>query len=167
MLIVRAGEMGKTGYETPAEINSDRAFFERLEKIRVEASHRMGMGDPTGSVIPKFCIISKPRSGGTINARYMVPHECHATFPLVGSQCLAAAIVREGTVCEGIADATNAPRQTIKIEHPVGDLDTIIEYAGNRADPDIKGIGFVRTARKLMTGEVFVPKSAWPNRGKA
>jgi 2-methylaconitate cis-trans-isomerase PrpF len=95
MIIARAEEMGKTGYESPDEINTDAAFFERLERIRVAASHKMGMGDPTGSVVPKFCIISKPRSGGSINARYMVPHKCHATFPLVGSQCLAAAVCAE------------------------------------------------------------------------
>lgn len=166
MIIVRAEQMGKTGYKSPDEINSDAGFFERLERIRVAASHRMGLGDPSGSVIPKFCIISRARKGGTINARYMVPHKCHATFPLVGSQCLAAAIVRQGTVAEGIADATGAKRQTIAIEHPVGQLDTIIEYSGSREAPDINRIGFVRTARKLMQGQVFIPASVWPNRGK-
>jgi 2-methylaconitate cis-trans-isomerase PrpF len=164
MIIARAEQMGKTGYESPDEINSDAAFFERLERIRVAASHRMGLGDPTGSVIPKFCIISKPRSGGSINARYMVPHKCHATFPLVGSQCLAAAIVRKGTVSEGIAAITGEQRQTVRIEHPVGQLDAVIDYAGARDAPEIQRIGFVRTARKLMEGQVFVPASAWPNR---
>jgi 2-methylaconitate cis-trans-isomerase PrpF len=166
MIIVRAEQMGKTGYESPDEINSDTAFFERLERIRVAASHRMGLGDPTGSVVPKFCIISKPRSGGSINARYMVPHKCHATFPLVGSQCLAAAIVRQGTVTEGVAELTDEKRQTINIEHPVGQLATVIDFAGTRDAPEIQGIGFVRTARKLMQGEVYVPASAWPDRGK-
>jgi 2-methylaconitate cis-trans-isomerase PrpF len=164
MVIARAEEMGKTGYETPEEINADKAFFERLERIRVAASHRMGLGDPTGSVIPKFCIISKARSGGSVNARYMVPHECHATFPLVGSQCLAAASVQRGTVAEGIVRVTDEKRQTIEIEHPVGQLATVIDYAGSREAPKVERIGFVRTARKLMVGEVFVPPSAWPEK---
>jgi 2-methylaconitate cis-trans-isomerase PrpF len=166
MIIARAEEMGKTGYESPDEINADAAFFERLERIRIAASHKMGMGDPTGSVVPKFCIISKPRSGGSINARYMVPHKCHATFPLVGSQCLAAAIVRRGTVTEGIAEMISEKRQTINIEHPVGTLAAVIEYSGTREAPEIRGIGFVRTARRLMQGEVFIPASAWPGRSK-
>ena len=164
MIIVRAEQMGKTGYEQPEDINADSAFFARLEKIRVAASHKMGLGDPTGSVVPKFCMISKPRSGGSINARYMVPHQCHATFPLVGGQCLAAACVQKGTVTEGIARVTEESRQTSDIEHPVGTLATVIDYAGSRDAPQIQRIGFIRTARKLMEGQVFVPASAWPEK---
>ncbi|MFM1815796.1 MAG: hypothetical protein RLZ98_2491 [Pseudomonadota bacterium] len=163
MVIARAEQMDLTGYETPGEIDANRTFFEKLERVRVAASHAMGLGDPTGSVIPKFCIVSEARHGGTINARYMVPATCHRTFPLVGSQCLAAACIRQGTILYGLARISDAPRQTIAIEHPVGTLDTLIEYTGPRASPDITGIGFTRTARRLMTGEVYVPASAWPS----
>lgn len=162
MVIARAESMGLTGYEMPDEIDANREFFAALERIRVAASHAMGMGDPTGSVVPKFCIVSAPRHGGTINARYMVPASCHRTFPLVGSQCLAAACVTDGTIVQGIAELGAGQRLTIDIEHPVGTLPTVISYTGSRAAPDIQGIGFVRTARRLMTGEVFVPKCAWP-----
>ncbi len=158
MIIARAADMGLTGYETPDEINERQDFFGKLEQIRVSASHKMGMGDPTGSVVPKFCIVSAARNGGAINARYMVPHTCHRTFPLVGGQCLAAACITEGTVLEGLAQVSDARRQTLEIEHPVGCLETLIEFDGNRAQPDIAGIGFVRTARKLMEGFVFVPE---------
>jgi 2-methylaconitate cis-trans-isomerase PrpF len=158
MIIARACDMGLSGYETPEEINQNRSFFETLEHIRVAASHQMGMGDPTGSVVPKFCIVSEARQGGAINARYMVPHTCHRTFPLVGGQCLAAACVTQGTVLEGIAKVGHARRQTLEIEHPVGRLETLIEFDGNRTHPNIAGIGFVRTARRLMEGRVFVPR---------
>ncbi len=157
MIIARAADMGLTGYETPDEINGRKDFFAKLERIRVSASHKMGMGDPTGSVVPKFCIVSAARNGGAINARYMVPHTCHRTFPLVGGQCLAAACITEGTVLQDLAQVSDAHRQTLKIEHPVGCLETLIEFDGNRSQPDIAGIGFVRTARKLMEGFVFVP----------
>jgi hypothetical protein len=166
MIVARAADMGKTAYESPAEINADKAFFERLEKIRIAASHKMGMGDPTGSVVPKFCIISKARFGGSVNARYMVPHQCHATFPLVGGQCLAAASIQKGTIAAEIAGVLDEATQTITIEHPVGMLETVIDYSGTRDAPEIKRIGFVRTARKLMAGEVYVPESVWPGREK-
>ncbi len=157
MIIARAADMGLTGYETPNEINKRQDFFERLERIRSAGSHIMGMGDPTGSVVPKFCIVSAARHGGAINARYMVPHTCHRTFPLVGGQCLAAACITDGTVLEGLARVSDAHRQTLEIEHPVGRLEALIEFDGNRASPNVKGIGFVRTARRLMEGRVFVP----------
>lgn len=161
MIITRAGEMGLTGYETPAEIDANRGFFEKLEQVRVAASHKMGMGDPTASVVPKFCIVSEPREGGAINARYMVPHTCHRTFPLVGGQCLAAACITTGTVVDGLAKCAGGNRQTISIEHPVGQLETLIEYEGTQDNPQITGIGFIRTARRLMEGRVFVPAETW------
>ncbi len=164
MIIARAEQMGLSGYEMPDVIDANRAFFDKLEQVRVAASHAMGLGDPTGSVVPKFCIVSKAREDGVgrINARYMVPATCHRTFPLVGSQCLAAACIRTGTVLDGLMVVGDETRQTIHIEHPVGTLDTLIEFTGTREDPDIKGIGFVRTARRLMEGQVFIPAAAWP-----
>jgi 2-methylaconitate cis-trans-isomerase PrpF len=45
-------------------------------------------------------------------------------------------------------------------------LETVIDYSGTRDAPEIKRIGFVRTARKLMAGEVYVPESVWPGREK-
>jgi len=167
MIIARAEDMGKTGYESPTEINADKAFFKKLEKIRINASHKMGLGDPTGSVVPKFCIISKARHDGSINARYMVPHQCHATFPLVGGQCLAAASLQKGTIAAEITRVNEDKTQTITIEHPVGMLETVIDYTGSRDMPEIKRIGFVRTARKLMVGEVYIPESTWPERAQA
>ena len=158
MVIVLAADMGKTGYESKAELDADKKFLGRLEEIRVEASDAMGMGDPTGSVVPKFCIISEPRSGGNINARYFVPYECHATFPLVGGMCLAAASVVTGTVVDGIGQSEG---QSIVIEHPVGKLETIIECDGIGPAPDIERVGFVRTARRIMQGEVLIPSSVW------
>ncbi|MEM7426803.1 MAG: 4-oxalomesaconate tautomerase [Pseudomonadota bacterium] len=157
MVIARAADMGLTGYEMPDEIDANRAFFEKLEGIRVAASHAMGLGDPTGSVIPKFCVVSKARHGGAVNARYMVPHACHRTFPLTGGQCLAAACVTRGSILAGLAQVSDDRRQTVSIEHPVGKLAALIEFDGGPENPDIRGIGFIRTARRIMEGRVFVP----------
>lgn len=161
MVIARASDMGKTGYETKAELDADTGFLARLEAVRIEASHAMGLGDPTGSVVPKFCIVSEPKSGGAINARYFVPQECHATFPLTGGMCLSAASVIDGTVVHSVADIPDGNALTLAIEHPVGILETAIEYNGTRTAPVIDRIGFVRTARKLMEGTAFIPARVW------
>ncbi len=161
MIIVRAGDMGKTGYESKAELDGDKDFLARLEAIRMEASERMGMGDPTGRVVPKFCIISEPRSGGNINARYFVPNECHATFPLVGGMCLAAASIISGTVTDGVGLVEDSSSQSIRIEHPAGKLETIIECDSPGATPEIERVGFVRTARRIMDGKIYIPGSVW------
>ena len=84
MMIVRASDMGKTGYESPAELDADKAFFVRLEAMRKIAGERMGLGDVTGNVIPKVAMLSQPRYGGHISARYFVPHKTHAAFAVTG-----------------------------------------------------------------------------------
>ncbi len=45
VIIVRASDMGKTGYETYTELNADKDFFARLEKIRIAAGTAMGIAD--------------------------------------------------------------------------------------------------------------------------
>jgi 4-oxalomesaconate tautomerase len=161
MITMRAADLGKTGYESKAELDADKDLLARLEAIRVQASERMGMGDPTGKVVPKLCLVSEPRSGGAINARYFVPQECHATFPLVGGMCLAATSIIAGAVTSGIARVSDERAQSVMIEHPVGRLETMIEFEGDRAAPKITRVGFVRTARRLMEGEVYIPASVW------
>ncbi|MEJ2121848.1 MAG: 4-oxalomesaconate tautomerase [Alphaproteobacteria bacterium] len=161
MITMRAADLGKTGYEGKAELDADKELLARLEAIRVQASACMGMGDPTGKVVPKLCLISAPRAGGSINARYFVPQECHATFPLVGGMCLAATSVIAGAVTDGIAQVSDAQAQSVMIEHPVGRLETMIEFEGSRAAPHVTRVGFVRTARRLMEGNLYIPASVW------
>ena len=51
MVIGRAEDFGLTGYETRAELDSNTAFFEKMEPLRREADRLMGMGgaSPSGS----------------------------------------------------------------------------------------------------------------------
>ena len=161
MVIVNADAVGKTGYESKAELDADGDLIERLESIRVQASNRMGMGDPSGRVVPKLCLVSPARNGGHINGRYFVPHQCHEAFPLVGAMCLSAACMINGTVPAVLATVSDAPAQSVYIEHPVGQLEAAIEVGGSGQVPHIQGVGFVRTARPIMEGRVFIPRHIW------
>ena len=60
-MIMRAADVGKTGYEPAAALDTDTAFFERVEAMRLEAGHRMGLGDVSGQVQPKIIITAPPR----------------------------------------------------------------------------------------------------------
>src|SRR3954468_19392327 len=69
-VFMRAEDFGKTGHETPEELDADKALFERMEAIRRKAGVLMGMGDVSTAVVPKIALLSKPRKGGTITSRY-------------------------------------------------------------------------------------------------
>jgi len=161
MVIARASDFGLTGYETPEELDANRAFYDRMEPIRIEAGKRMGMGDVSGSVTPKFGILASPRHGGTVTARYFMPKNCHPTMAVTGSQCLASCLLTPGTVATGLFAAPEAQPAIVLIEHPTGTIDVTVDYENGPDGFALRSAGLLRTARLLARGEVFVPKSIW------
>jgi 2-methylaconitate cis-trans-isomerase PrpF len=72
--------------------------------------------------------------------------------------------VLPGSIMDGIAVLPPGPRRMIVIEHPSGTLATEFELEGPSDNPVIRRAAFVRTARKIMAGEVYVPGSVWSGR---
>jgi 2-methylaconitate cis-trans-isomerase PrpF len=165
VVIARAADLGKTARESPRELDADRDFMARIERIRRAASLAMGMGDAEGRVIPKFAIVAEPAGGQGIAARYFTPLACHEAMAVTGGICIATACMLPGTVAEGLARVGSGERQTIPIEHPAGRMEAVISTR-RAADGTVEvlGGGTLRTARKLMSGEVFIPARIWPGR---
>jgi 2-methylaconitate cis-trans-isomerase PrpF len=157
MVVMRARDVGLTGYETRAEIDARPDLFRRLEPIRLEAGRRMGLGDVSDMVIPKIGLLAPPRAGGTITSRYFTPHRLHAAHAVTGGVCVATACALEGTIADGLVDLPPGNPRSIRIEHPSGQIDVRLETSGQGADLQVVSAGLLRTARKLMAGEVFVP----------
>ena len=162
--IARASDFGLTGYETVEELDANRAFYARMEPIRLEAGRRMGMGDVSKSVTPKFALFAPPRHGGTITARYFMPWNCHPTMAVTGAQCLASCVLTPGTVAEGLFTPPEGAPALVLIEHPGGVIDVTVDYETGAEGFSLKSAGLLRTARLLARGEVLVPKSVWAGR---
>jgi 4-oxalomesaconate tautomerase len=161
MVLMRAKDLGLTGYEGRAEIDGRTDLFRRLEPIRQEAGRRMGLGDVTDKVIPKLGLLAPPRAGGSITSRYFTPHRLHAAHAVTGGVCVATACALEGSIADGLADLPAGNPRTIRIEHPSGQIDVRLETSGHGPGLQVLSAGVVRTARKLMSGEVFVPARLW------
>jgi 4-oxalomesaconate tautomerase len=163
MVIARASDFGVTGYESKTELDTAKPLLKRMEGIRLVAGEKMGLGDVTGQVVPKFCLVAPPRHGNAITSRYFVPETCHAAHAVTGGLCLAAACVLPGSVTEGVAKLPPGPRRMVVIEHPSGTLETEfeLELEGTGDNPLIRRAAFVRTARKIMSGLVYVPGAVW------
>ena len=153
-MIVRAGDVGKTGYEQPAALDEDRLFFGRLEDLRREAGRRMGLGDVSDSVVPKIMLVAEPRRGGTITSRYLVPDRTHRAHAVTGAITLAHCVATSGTVADGLTQETVALPATIKIEHPSGMLAILLNK---------ETAGVIRTARRLFAGEIYIPEQLTPS----
>jgi hypothetical protein len=151
LVIIRACDLGKTGYESPAELDADKAFMARLEALRIEAGEKMGFKDVANLVIPKPVLIAAPQRQGTIAARYFMPASCHKAFAITGAVGLATAGAKPGTVAAALVGEVVLPR-TLTIEHPSGRLDIGLEAAAGQKEPVAS---LVRTARRLFEGAVF------------
>ncbi|QFT32121.1 4-oxalomesaconate tautomerase [Labrenzia sp. THAF82] len=161
MVIGLAHDFGLTGEERVEDIDKNRSLYEKMEAIRLIAGERMGLGDVRKSVTPKFGLLSKPKHGGTASVRYFMPWNCHPTLAVTGSQCLASCLLAPGTVGEGLLEKRPATPATLQLEHPMGKMEVLIDYEIQQGKFTVKSAGLLRTARKLATGEVFVPATVW------
>lgn len=161
MVIARAEAFGLTCQETAAELDANPAFFERMEAIRRAAGAAMGMGDVSASVTPKFGLLAPARQGGSAATRYFMPWSCHPSLAVTGSQCLAACLLCPGTVGDGLYAAPDEGPVAMRLEHPMGLLDVVVDYHRTPDTFEVRSAGLVRTARKLASGHVYVPRSVW------
>ena len=162
MVIARAESFGLTGHESREELDENRAFYDRMEPIRREAGKRMGFGDVSESVVPKFGLLARPISGGTLAGRYFMPWDAHPTYAVTGSICTGSCVLAPGTVADGFINRPEGSPATVVIEHPGGTIDVVFDYAIEDGDFQLRSAGVLRTARKLFSGDLFIPAGVWP-----
>ena len=71
-------------------------------------------------------------------------------------------------MADGLARIGPNERETVVLEHPSGQMEAVISTrrAGNES-VEVLGGGTLRTARKLMAGEVYIPARVWGGRPTA
>ncbi|MBT5482786.1 MAG: 4-oxalomesaconate tautomerase [Alphaproteobacteria bacterium] len=161
MCIARASDFGLTGHETREELDANRDFFAHMEPIRIQAGEKMGMGDCTSSVTPKFGLLAPHPETGHIVTRYFMPWDTHPTMAVTGSQCLASCALTPGTIADGMMTIPVERPARITLHHPMGEMDVIVDFEMQGDSFIHKSAGLIRTARKLAAGEAFIPASIW------
>jgi len=170
VVLIEARHLGRTGYETPGELNADAELKTRLEAIRLIAGPRMNLGDVRNSVVPKMTLVAPPRDGGAIATRTFIPRVCHEAIGVLGAVSVATACVIAGTTAAAVARPGSGPRRLLSVEHPTGEFTVelgvrgVVEgAAGARAVP-VERASLLRTARALMDGHVLIPATVWDGR---
>ena len=160
LMIMRASELGLTGRERPAELDANAALLEKIEVMRLEAGRRMGLGDVSGSVVPKPVIVSPGDSPDSIVSRYFTPHRCHSSHAVTGAIGVSTAFALPGTVASGLLRASG--RHLLSVVHPQGQIDIDVEVAGEGHHAVVQKAALVRTARKIMQGQLHLPDYVFP-----
>jgi len=160
-VVLRARDLGCTGYESREQLDADEALKARIEAIRLAAGPLMNLGDVARRTVPKMCLVSPPREGGALNTRSFIPHVCHASIGVLGAVSAASAAVLPGSVCEGVAQLPPGDSPVLGIEHPSGELSTQMHLQRQGDTVEITSAALIRTARWLFDGHVHVPARIW------
>jgi 4-oxalomesaconate tautomerase len=167
VVVVAAASFGKTGQETVAELEGDEELNKRVKELRLAAGKAMGLGDVSGTTVPKISLVAAPAHGGTIGTRTFIPVRVHESIGVLGAVSVGTALMVPGAVGHDLAVLDGGPR--LSIEHPSGALQVEVELDASTAPPKVIRAGVVRTARKLFDGTVFprLPTPAAPPRWKS
>jgi 4-oxalomesaconate tautomerase len=158
VVVVPAAALGRTGYETVAELEADPDLGQRVLALRLAAGSLMGLGDVSAASVPKISLIAPPADGGTVCTRTFIPVRVHDSIGVLGAISVATALLLDGAA--GADLAAVKPGQTrFDIEHPTGHLQVEAEVDTTSQPPTVIRSGVVRTARKLFDGTVFPRRS--------
>lgn len=162
VVILKAADFGLTGAESPEQIEANAAVKQRVERIRLELGPRMNLGDVTKKTVPKMSLVAPARHGGALDTRTFIPHRVHEAIGVLGAVSVATACVAAGSVAAEVAGLTpESGARRLDIEHPTGFFTVEMDVAAEAAGLRVNRSALVRTARKLMSGEIFVRAAAW------
>ncbi|MDQ2088859.1 4-oxalomesaconate tautomerase [Marimonas arenosa] len=152
VVVLRAADMGMSGDETPDALEANEALRAKLEAIRLACGPLMNLGNVAEKSVPKMTLVSAPRDGGAIATRSFIPHRCHKAIGVLGAVSVATACLVPGSVAFDLARRGAGRERALSVEHPSGEM-TVVATLG--AQGAVESAAILRTARKLMDGEVF------------
>lgn len=154
-------------------MNSDGDVLRRLEDLRARCSVLLGVAAApqdaaiAAPAVPRLVIVEagQPRPGddageqADILAVGLSMGKVHHALPMTAALCLAAAAGVPGTIPWELA-RRGRPGHQLRIRHPKGVVALTAEVSGSGpADIEVRSVGVVRTARRLMAGTVYVRPS--------
>ncbi|WP_454727210.1 MULTISPECIES: PrpF domain-containing protein [Cupriavidus] len=175
-VFVAAEALGLTGNEFPDALSGDAALMETVSEIQAKAGQRIGMWSDWTRVkmpgIPLMVLVARAETyrdatgaehaaaDMDIRARLIFLGKCHDSMAGTGAMCTAAISRVPGSVVNRLLADGNVRSPALRIGHPLGVMDVRVEaeVAGDGpASVRIRTLGLVRTARRLMAGEIYVP----------
>ncbi len=151
-VVMKAADVGITGYEDRDWLDANSELKARIEAIRLQVGPLMNLGDVSEKSVPKMMLVAPPKDGGAVCVRSFIPHRAHATIGVLGAVSVATACLIAGSPAAEVADVAEGVRKTLSVEHPTGEMSCVLEV--NEAG-EVISAALLRTARKLMDGVVF------------
>ena len=151
-IVLRAEDVGATGYEDRETLDAATDLKAKIEAIRLAAGPLMNLGDVADKSVPKMMLVAPPRHGGAVTVRSFIPKRAHASIGVLGAVSVATACLLEGSPAAAVADAGDGNTRTLAVEHPTGEMSCVLTLDDTGA---VATAALLRTARKLMDGTIF------------
>jgi 4-oxalomesaconate tautomerase len=158
-VVMRASDLGRTGYETRDQLDEDRELKARIEPIRLKAGPMMNLGDVKDQTVPKMILVAPPRSGGLVSTRSFIPHRAHATIGVFAALSAATACLLPDSPAHGVAKIPEGKTKQMLVEHPTGASPVSITTEEQNGKTVVTEAAIISTARALFDGRVLVPNS--------
>jgi 4-oxalomesaconate tautomerase len=158
VVVMRASDLGRTGYETRDELDTDTELKARIEPIRLKAGPMMNLGDVKEQTVPKMILVAPPRAGGVVATRSFIPHRAHATIGVFAAVSVATACLLPDSPAHGIADIPAGRTKQMLVEHPTGASPVSITTEDQNGSVVVSEAAIISTARALFDGRVLVPR---------
>ncbi len=155
VVLVEAAALGLTGYESHQDLAADTDLLGRVNRFRIKAGALMGLGDVTGSSVPKTTLLSAPSDGGQVSTRSFIPVQPHTAIGVLAAVSVVTGMLLPGAVGHELTAGWPADRSMVDVEHPTGHLLVDVLVDTTVAPPRPVRSGVVRTARKLFDGTAF------------
>jgi 2-methylaconitate cis-trans-isomerase PrpF len=172
-----ASALGLAGTELPAAIEAQSAATQMLEEIRSIAAEVLrivpdrAMATSVSPGLPKVAFVAPPAAFTTSSAdalaadthdvqgRLMSMQTAHRAYAGGASICTAVAACIPGTIVHECASGGTFDPSRFRIGHPAGVIDVRMNVRNLDGGPHVVSATVARTARRLMSGEVWVPES--------
>ena len=151
-VVMKAADVGATGYEDRDTLDADDVLKARIEAIRLQAGPLMNLGDVDDKSVPKLMLVAPPRHGGAVSVRSFIPKRAHASVGVLGAVTVATACLLPGSPAADAASIPTGESKTMSVEHPTGEMSCVLTLG---SDGQVATAALLRTARRLMDGMVF------------
>lgn len=154
-VLAPAESFGLSGYEAHEQLAADVELLARIDALRIEAGALMGLGDVSGSSVPKTALLAPARDGGRVCTRSFIPVRPHTAIGVLAAVSVVTGMRLPGAVGHDMATTWPPEPSEVDVEHPTGHLMVDVSLDTTTVPPRVKRSGVVRTARKLFDGTAF------------
>lgn len=176
-VFMKAEELGLVGIELPTDVENMPEVLKTIEEVRSAVAEKIGivsdakLATSKSQAIPKIGFVSKARDyvnpdGKTVLAkdidfvsRLAASQKMHRSYMVTGGVCTGTAAKLEGSVVWELLSDEAKKSDTIRIGHPYGVMDVKVTLNPEDERNFVTKVGVGRTARRIMDGYAYAPKS--------